>query len=51
MTDVVNGVFTIDATAPKDMTSVDSFFDAVDFIGAVKAGNDWTAGWTVGLDN
>lgn len=26
-----------------------SFFDAVDFIGAVKAGNDWVAGWTHGL--
>ncbi|MCP8899848.1 hypothetical protein [Gilvimarinus xylanilyticus] len=28
-----------------------SFFDAVDFIGAVSADNDWVAGWTVGLDN
>lgn len=26
-----------------------SFFEAVDFIGAVKPGDDWTAGWTVGL--
>lgn len=26
-----------------------SFFTAVDFIGAVKAGSDWTEGWTVGL--
>lgn len=26
-----------------------TFFDEVDFIGAVKAGDDWTAGWTVGL--
>lgn len=28
-----------------------SFFTAVDFIGAVNAGNDWTAGWTIGLSN
>lgn len=28
-----------------------SFFSQVDFIGAVKAGNDWTTGWTVGLSN
>src|SRR5690606_13940817 len=26
-----------------------SFFEAVDFIGAVSADNDWTAGWTEGL--
>lgn len=26
-----------------------SFFEAVDFIGAVSADNDWTAGWAVGL--
>ncbi|GAB58128.1 hypothetical protein [Rheinheimera nanhaiensis] len=48
---VLDGIFTIDATAPKDMTAVDSFFEAVDFIGAVEAANDWTAGWTVGLDD
>lgn len=28
-----------------------SFFEPVDFIGAVSADNDWVAGWTVGLDN
>lgn len=47
---VLNGIFTIDTTTPKDMTA-DNFFDAVDFVGAVKAGNDWTAGWAVGLDD
>lgn len=26
-----------------------SFFDAVDFIGAVKTGEDWVSGWTTGL--
>ncbi|MBU2887814.1 hypothetical protein KO507_18770 [Gilvimarinus agarilyticus] len=28
-----------------------NFFDAVDFIGAVSADNNWVAGWTVGLDD
>jgi hypothetical protein len=48
---VLDGIFTIDATAPKDMSAEDSFFDAVDFIGAIDATNDWTAGWAVGLDD
>ncbi|MDP5142850.1 hypothetical protein ORJ00_08865 [Rheinheimera baltica] len=51
MSDVVDGIFTIDTTTPKDMSAQDSFFEAVDFIGAIKAGNDWTAGWAVGLDD
>lgn len=47
---VLNGIFTIDATTPTDVTTLDSFFTPVDFIGAVKdADNDWTANWTVGL--
>lgn len=47
---VLNGVFTIDATTPTDVTTLDAFFSSVDFIGAVKdAENDWTANWTVGL--
>jgi hypothetical protein len=48
---VLNGIFTIDATVPKDMSALDNFFEAVDFIGAVEATNDWTAGWTVGLED
>lgn len=48
---VLNGIYTIDATTAKDMSAVNSFFDAVNFIGAVEAGNDWTAGWTVGLED
>lgn len=48
---VLDGIFTIDTTTPKDMTAVSSFFEAVDFIGAVKPGNDWTAGWAVGLED
>jgi len=38
----------IDTTkAPVEGTN--DFFEAVDFIGAVKEGDDWTKGWTVGL--
>lgn len=48
---VLNGIFTIDATAPKAMSQVNSFFEDVDFIGAVKEGSDWTEGWTVGLED
>jgi hypothetical protein len=29
---------------------VNNFFEDVDFIGAVKEGQDWTRGWTVGLE-
>ena len=29
-----------------DASSVDSFFDAVSFIGAIESDNDWTSGWT-----
>jgi hypothetical protein len=47
---VLNGVYTIDATIPTDVTTLNSFFSSVDFIGAVKdADNDWTANWTVGF--
>lgn len=28
----------------------DPFFDTADYIGAVQAGNDWTAGWCVNID-
>lgn len=49
MTDVLNGVFTIDTTTPKDFTG-SSFFDNANHIGAVSQSNDWTAGWTVGLE-
>ncbi len=48
MTDVVNGIYTIDTTTPKDFTG-DAFFTNSTHIGAVSADNDWTAGWTVGL--
>ncbi len=48
---VLDGIYTIDATAPTDVSAVDSFFMATDFIGAVKdADNNWTADWTVGLE-
>ena len=34
-----------------DVQEIDSFFDSVDFVGAVGDSNDWTEGWvTVGLE-
>ena len=47
--DVLNGIFTIDTTTPKDFSG-DMFFDNANHIGAVSESNDWTAGWTVGLE-
>jgi len=47
--DVVNGIFTIDATTPKDFSG-STFFDNANHIGAVSESNNWTAGWTVGLE-
>lgn len=48
MSDVINGIYTIDTTTPKDFTG-DSFFTNSTHIGAVSADNDWTADWTVAL--
>lgn len=36
-------------TGGKDMSTVDSFFSAAAYKGAVQASNDWTAGWTRSL--
>ena len=47
---VLDGIFTIDTTTSKDFSG-DAFFDNADHIGAVSSDNDWTAGWTVGLDD
>ncbi|MBA6223816.1 hypothetical protein H4J51_10150 [Colwellia sp. MB02u-18] len=49
MTDVVNGIFTTDTTTAKDFTG-HAFFNNATHIGAVTADNDWTQGWTVGLE-
>ncbi|TPH14219.1 hypothetical protein [Litorilituus lipolyticus] len=49
MSDVVDGIFTIDTTPAKDFTG-NSFFDNANHIGAVSRSNDWTANWTVALD-
>lgn len=38
----------IDTKNPA-VAGTNTFFEAVDFIGAVKEGDDWTQGWTVGL--
>ncbi|WP_233081355.1 hypothetical protein [Rheinheimera soli] len=48
---VLNGIFTIDTGAAKDMKPVNAFFDTVTFTGAVSQSNNWTAGWTVGLND
>lgn len=47
--DVINGIYTIDTTVPYSFGS-HAFFDNADHIGAVSESNDWTAGWTVGLE-
>lgn len=50
MNAVVNGIFTTDTTTAKDFTG-SAFFDNANHIGAVSQSNDWTAGWTVGLND
>lgn len=35
------------ADGGTDMTTVDAFFDAAAYVGAVPADNDWTQGWAV----
>ena len=39
------------STTTAPVAGTNDFFDEVDFIGAVKDGNDWAEGWTVGLDS
>ncbi len=46
---VLNGIYTIDTTTPKDMAAVNNFFSKTTFVGALDATNDWTKGWTFGL--
>ncbi|ALO47035.1 hypothetical protein [Pseudohongiella spirulinae] len=41
--------FAADAAPALGSSGSSSFFEAVDFIGAVKEGDDWVSGWTVGL--
>ncbi|KGJ92472.1 hypothetical protein [Thalassotalea sp. ND16A] len=47
--DVLDGIYTIDTTTAKVFADT-NFFDNASHIGAVSATNDWTAGWTVGLE-
>ena len=37
------------STTTAPVAGSNSFFDEVDFIGAVSADDDWVAGWTVGM--
>ncbi|PTB85118.1 hypothetical protein C9928_02900 [Pseudidiomarina aestuarii] len=39
----------VTVTPKSDLSTIDPFFDDVDFIGAVSEDDDWTNGWTVGL--
>ncbi|GAA0820923.1 hypothetical protein GCM10009111_27140 [Colwellia asteriadis] len=48
MSDVLEGIFTLDTTTAKDFSG-NAFFDNASHIGAVSKSNDWTANWTVGL--
>lgn len=50
MAAVLDGIFTIDTTPAKDFTG-HAFFENAKHIGAVSADNDWTANWTVGLED
>ncbi|MAK71998.1 MAG: hypothetical protein CMF19_08135, partial [Idiomarinaceae bacterium] len=47
--EALDGIFTATDAAAADLSG-DTFFDNADFVGAVSADNDWTAGWTVGLE-
>lgn len=45
----LNGYIGTDASNAVDPSTVNAWFNSVNFRGAVEASNDWTAGWTVGL--
>jgi hypothetical protein len=45
----LSGYVGTDATDAIDPTTLDSWFSSATFKGAVESGNDWTAGWTLGL--
>ena len=47
--EALDGIFTVSDAAAADLSG-DTFFDNADFVGAVSSDNDWTAGWTVGLE-
>jgi len=42
-------VITVNTPPVEGASGSSSFFEQVDFIGAVSADNDWVSGWTVGL--
>ncbi|WP_041521693.1 hypothetical protein [Gilvimarinus agarilyticus] len=48
---MLQNTFEANAAPALGSAGSSSFFEAVDFIGAVSADNDWVAGWAVGLDN
>lgn len=49
--EALSGLYTVPGvTEAKDMSTVDSFFTKTSFVGAMDAANDWTKGWTIGLN-
>lgn len=45
----LNGVVGVVTTGAVDPSTIDPWFTSVNFIGAVDASNNWTAGWTKSL--
>lgn len=47
LSSVLSNVYYGTIAGGKDMSTVDSFFSAAGYIGALDASNDWTAGWSI----
>jgi hypothetical protein len=45
----LSGFVGTEAAGATDPSTIDSWFTSVTYKGAVPAGDDWTAGWTLGL--
>lgn len=45
----LSGFIGVDPAGAIDPSSIDMWFSSANFRGAVEAGNDWTAGWTLSL--
>jgi hypothetical protein len=46
---LINGYLGTSSINATDPTTLGDWFNAGNYIGAVEASNDWTAGWTVAL--
>lgn len=49
ITTFLNGLVGTSLNNAFDPTSIDSWFDAASYIGAIESGNDWTSSWTRSL--